>query len=291
MLDYRNFEALADALVWVPFHFLPGNGGLPAGQEPEGPFIRKLVCTPNSFVAQDMVRATIWSARRPWGLHRLGIAMHVYADTWAHQGFAGVSHAVNHARDLTDAAGTPDTSLMERLKSYFINDALPLGHGTVLGNPDKPYLRWAYTNGLGERIGRDNPRDFLDASDHMTRAMQAFIAGDSDARVMGLPPGDRETLARLFTELTISNEEERYHAWLEQIARGAFSFGPERVVYTATGAGSWKDTALGTTAKEGPFKYSPTFLRSDWKLFHDALQAHRFDVIHEILPAYGICAA
>src|ERR1700735_4575627 len=44
MLDYRNFEALADHLVWLPFHFLPGNGGLPAGQHPEGPFVKKLVC-------------------------------------------------------------------------------------------------------------------------------------------------------------------------------------------------------------------------------------------------------
>ena len=39
MLDYRNFEALADHLVWVPFHFLPGNGGLPAGQHPAGSFV------------------------------------------------------------------------------------------------------------------------------------------------------------------------------------------------------------------------------------------------------------
>ena len=88
MLDYRNFEALADALVWVPFHFLPGNGGLPAGRDPEGPFIRKLVCSPNSPIAQDMVAAAIASARRPWGLHRLGIAMHVYADTWRTRAFA-----------------------------------------------------------------------------------------------------------------------------------------------------------------------------------------------------------
>ena len=34
-----------------------------------------------------------------------------------------------------------------------------------------------------------------------------------------------------------------------------------------------------------------SFLISDWKMFHDALQAHRFEVIHEILPKYGISAA
>lgn len=29
----------------------------------------------------------------------------------------------------------------------------------------------------------------------------------------------------------------------------------------------------------------------DWKLFHDALLARWFAVIHDILPQYGICAA
>jgi hypothetical protein len=290
MLDYRNFEALADAVVWVPFHFLPGNGGLPAGQEPQGPFIRKLVCLPNSPIAQDMVRAAIWSARRPWGLHRLGISMHVYADTWAHQGFAGVSHAVNHARDIAGPTGAPDTPLLERLKSYFINDALPLGHGTVLGNPDKPYLVWAYTNGLGERIQRNNPRDFLEASDHICRAMQCFRAGDPNAVVPGLPPRDGETLARMFKEITVADDDERHRVWLEQIARGVFSFGPQALKYTGEGEGSWKHEALGTVGN-GPFTYRPAFLRSHWKMFHDALQAHRFEVVHEILPAYGISTA
>jgi hypothetical protein len=32
-------------------------------------------------------------------------------------------------------------------------------------------------------------------------------------------------------------------------------------------------------------------LKSDWKHFHDALQAHRQDVLHDVLPRYGICAA
>lgn len=32
------------------------------------------------------------------------------------------------------------------------------------------------------------------------------------------------------------------------------------------------------------------FLSSHWKLFHDALQAHRFFVLHELLPKYGLLA-
>ena len=36
MLDYRNSDELANHQVWVPFHFLPGNGGSPAGKNPKG---------------------------------------------------------------------------------------------------------------------------------------------------------------------------------------------------------------------------------------------------------------
>src|SRR5882724_2938966 len=59
MLDYRNFEALADHHVWIPFHFLPGNGGLPPQENPGGSFIEKIICTPNSFVAKEMVAACL----------------------------------------------------------------------------------------------------------------------------------------------------------------------------------------------------------------------------------------
>ncbi|MEZ4449219.1 MAG: DUF6765 family protein [Nannocystaceae bacterium] len=295
MLDYRNFEALANHRVWVPFHFLPGNGGLPADREPEGSFIDKLRCVPDSPIAQDMVRAAFAMRAAPWGLHRLGIAMHVYCDTWAHQGFAGVSHELNDADDLTGADGLPDRSLMNRLTSFFVGEALPLGHGAVLGHPDKPYLRWGYTDGRGVRIQRDNPRDFLAAVVAMHRVLHRYRVGDMSAPVPELAPRDLERIDSLLRGLQDPDGDRRHAAWLEGIARGEFSFGPATPRYIAKGVGSWKHAALGTTAAvddlDDTFDYHPNFLRSDWKLFHDALQEHRFVVLHHILPRYGICAA
>jgi len=49
MLDYRNSDELANHRVWIPFHFLPGNGGKQAGENPNGTFIRKLVCKPTAM--------------------------------------------------------------------------------------------------------------------------------------------------------------------------------------------------------------------------------------------------
>ncbi|MBN1760736.1 MAG: hypothetical protein JW863_20575 [Chitinispirillaceae bacterium] len=33
LVDARNFKELANLLVWIPFHFLPGNGGMNAGKD------------------------------------------------------------------------------------------------------------------------------------------------------------------------------------------------------------------------------------------------------------------
>ena len=69
MLDYRDFRELGTRNVWMPFHFLPGNSGLGAGKNPGGSFINKLICRPNSPVAQDMVRSCIDKRNKPYGLH------------------------------------------------------------------------------------------------------------------------------------------------------------------------------------------------------------------------------
>ena len=53
----------------------------------------------------------------------------------------------------------------------------------------------------------------------------------------------------------------------------------------------WKAKALGVSHDLRVHTYKPRFLTSNWKLFHDAVMAHRFFVIHELLPKYGICAA
>jgi hypothetical protein len=93
--------------------------------------------------------------------------------------------------------------------------------------------------------------------------------------------------------LTHPKGHDRHQVWLSAIAEGQFSFGAQQVSYVAKGNGSWKYDAIGTEAiedrKDAVFIYEPDFLKSNWKLFHDALQAHRFYILHELLPQYDIC--
>ncbi len=120
MLDYRNGNELANHLAWIPFHFLPGNNGEKTDTIPDGKFIQRLVCRPDSHVSRDMLRAVAKYRNEPFGIHMFGIAMHVYADTFAHQGFAGVSHEINAVKDVKSNVSK---SLLDRVKDTILHRA------------------------------------------------------------------------------------------------------------------------------------------------------------------------
>lgn len=334
MIDYNNLVDVENHLAWIPFHFLPGNNGLPAGvSSPNEDEVARLVCLPDSHVARDMLRYAFQDRGKPRELHRLGIAMHVYADTFAHQGFVGALCIANQTTGLTTGDSQLDARIADatrtklwasvkgniratgqlfakaaevmwrerRWPADYIQAFLkksPVGHAAADVYPDQPYLSWRYTNFEGKAIQRDNPATFSNALDMMVRAMQAWRAGDADMQ-LEFQPGIAKTDALiahgLFRNLTAIDGEDRRNEWIKAIAEGQFSFGKEVPNYVAKGPGSWKDQALGTIKETDTglerFAYSDSFLRSDWKMFHDAIQSHRSDVVHEILPAYGICAA
>ncbi|TPW18672.1 MAG: hypothetical protein FD130_95 [Halothiobacillaceae bacterium] len=296
MLDLRNTEELANHHVWMAFHLLPGNGQKRADESlDQAGFINKIICRPNSPVAQEMVRLTILGKDRAYGLHRLGVAMHVYADTWAHQGFAGVMHDVN---EVEDARETGNSGVFDNRLDVILDDLLddaipPLGHGRANVFPDIPFLEWEYTNGKNERVIRNNPKDFLEAADYMCIAMRRYRLGDPDASVVGLDGPTKDKLDALFRGIKIKQGVERHAQWLQAIRNGAFTVCGAVAIedYEARGKASWKAQALGTSHDLPVHRYNDSFLESNWKLFHDALLAHRFHVIHDILPKYGICAA
>ena len=320
MLDYRNFEELANHHVWIPFHFLPGNQVDPKYKDKINDFEQRLVCRPNSEVAQEMLRSNFEKRDEAYALHLLGISMHVYADTWAHQGFCGISHQINQAKDIFDSDGKIDheqmkyikqyfnknslwekfkfivkngdlSPLIDSIKSLFVSDINPLGHGSVLSYPDLPYLYWMYENFNGDIIHRNNPNDFALAVKHMYVALKNFRQ-EEDTEI---PEEDFKKICTLLTNTKVPNGEDRLMVWIEKIKEGHFSFGPELVEYIVQGKKSWLFKALGFE-KPHHFKYDhlefdPNFLDSDWKHLHDALIQHRFSVLHNVLPKFRITAA
>lgn len=285
-IDLENLDDVWNHLVWLPFHFLPGNGGLPAGQSPSDKFIDKLICKPDSPPAREMLELAFLQREKPNSLHRLGITMHVYADTWAHQGFAGVLHEVN---EVDDAEETDGAGVFGDLKSFLfdvIDDAIPpLGHGRANVFPDMPFLSWKYKNGRDEEILRDNTIIFCEAADALCKAMQEFRrSNDINVQVTGIGDSDMKVIRQLFSDLKTEDSDERHASWLEAIAEGKFSFGKATVSYSADGDDSWKAQALGDSEdhiEEHEYTYMDSFLNSNWRMFHDALQMHRLSILHD----------
>jgi len=286
-VERENLRNTENLLVWLPFHFLPGNGGLTAGQDPTGNFIEKIICRSGTAnpVAQDMLSAAFDERGANCALHRLGIALHTYTDTWAHQGFAGTLHPVNEVEDIEDLSGSGQ--LPPGWVNRLLEDVVPaLGHGRAQVFPDMPFLSWRYRNGQKQTVSRNNTDAFCEAANEMCKSMQRFLQ-QSDR---GIPAADQDKIRALFTDLKTDNAGKRHRAWLDAIAEGSFGFGPASVSYACTGSQSWKAQALGASTDLPVHRYTPEFLQSNWKRFHDALQRHRLNLLHDILPRYGICA-
>lgn len=290
-INTNNLKKVSNHVVWLPFHFLPGNGGMDAGNNPGGSFIEKIICVPNSPLSHEMLDLVIKEKDRRYSLHWLGVAMHVYADTFAHQKFAGVIHKVNDVENVKDIGGSGEFD--GRLKGIwrdFLDDAIPpLGHGRADVFPDMPFLVWEYKNGRGEKIVRENPKDFLAAAEAMTKAMQRY-RGVAET---GLPDADRNAIANNLNAFIDKDGKKRHGKWVESIKNGDIpSLGNETIAYAiGDRKGAWKYEALGTSHDLPVYEWRDEFLTSNWKLFLDAIQAHRFHLLHDILPKYGICAA
>jgi len=235
-----------------------------------------------------MLDAAFAQFDKPNGLHRLGITLHVYADTWAHQEFAGVLHEIN---EVDNAQELGDTGVFDDLGTFLfskLNDAIPpLGHGRANIFPDMPFLKWQYENGQNVTVARDNTQIFCDAADALCKAMQRF---KNISNPGGINAADLSVMRGLFNNLAFEEADRRHAGWLGAIAAGKFSFGKATISYDPVGRNSWKAQSLGTSRDLPVHTYKPEFLDSNWRKFHDALQQHRLAVLHDILPKYGICA-
>jgi hypothetical protein len=269
VFDLDNMDDDTDAESWLPFHFLPGNQPSSAS----APYIERLICRPASPIALEMLQMALADRAQPWGLHRLGIVAHVFIDTFAHQGFAGLNDDINEAGGFQHADGNSMAVMPLPIP--------PVGHGQARTFPDMPYLAWSYEGHGGIRVSRDNPRDFLQALELLLSFFQQWrgvaacpMAPADRAAVMGLIAYEQE------------EEDKRHQAWIDAIAGGQFAFGAQAGV--SYDPKQWDKDALGSATLSGPLPWSPQFLTSDLKLFHDAAKRQRHDVIVILFPKHGI---
>ncbi len=304
MVDYHTLNRRDDSTVWVPFHFFPGGQGVTLDE--------RAVCRPNSAPVQEMVQAALQAKGRPNGAHRLGIALHTYVDTWAHQNFAGIPSAANAVSHLKDDTA-PQQGFVEEVKGLFghleatVVDGLfdatrkwsggaLVGHGAALTFPDLPYARWSYVDGHGIPVSRNNLPDFLAAADHAYSMLCAWQAGSvSIDPALVLPAATRSALQTLLSTNRSTDADARLAAIAAALARGDIPGLKESLpAYIGKGIGSWKHLATGIEAADDQYgvasapPYRALFETSDYRHFHAAVKEARLIITEEILPRHNV---
>ncbi len=289
--------------VWVPFHFLPG--GVGETQE------ERLLCVKDSAIAREMITHhcdKVCAEKPAFGLELLGIAAHVYLDTFAHYGFSGVSSDYNDVD--TDSISLIDVKDKE-IKNYIENKivafvvkhttrsfaglllekgAKNLGHGGTFTYPDRPYLHWRVEfvrprpdNGS---VDRDNPRTYLEGCEKLHRCLSDFTHRYYHDNPDTAPQPFEQFKGKVDEILRFEGrKEDRIEKWRTAIAKSD--------LYPAED-GEVKDIRYShkdwerEKDKFHELKTSTLGTETHVYRFHQAAALHRYYVLKELLPAHGI---
>lgn len=213
---WGNITGKGNPEVWIPFHFLPGLQGDDTDS--------KLVCKKRGVLAEKLKARLLETTldNSDFGF-RLGVGLHVYADTWAHQEFAGINTMINKVQSLIFS--THGSSLEKFLDEIVGSDSIiskimdqinPLGHASAVHCPDMPYLWWKSSGHFTN--GRKNWDEFLDASEEIFKILQQV----SLEPVTGLSERQKELLTSAFKDIQSENIDERYNEWMRRIHANEF---------------------------------------------------------------------
>jgi hypothetical protein len=138
----------------VAFHFFPG-----AIEDSSIDFTHRLICKESPKELKYIIQKSIQSSE--CSAERLGMLIHIYADTYSHQGFSGLLSKQNDIKKATTKNYIPlQSGIFDAIKSYIkkkkivfnseknsnIGDFIPAyGHAQVYNYPDIPYLEWSYS--------------------------------------------------------------------------------------------------------------------------------------------------
>ena len=287
--------------VWVPFHFLPGCEG--------ESLIEKLVCVKDSAVAKEMVQANLRHAKEKYGIVLIGITAHVYADTFSHYGFSGISSLKNHVQEdsitFGNSIGTDKkSSLLGKLESFgqkewskakdlfhkAEGDAAQLatgylGHAGAATFPDQPYLDWSFTYDQKQELARhDNPATFLEGCKALYALFKQFGEERQDLRVSNTSNGtDFSAIEAKVVEILSSqlDADERSTLWQQAAKQGVFTGQAcDLPPYDGDMWVSEIDSMDGIVPKD--------LGSQDAYLFHQATEIHRTHVLRQILPKWGV---
>lgn len=247
-----------------------------------------------------------------YGDYLIGITAHVYADTFAHFGFSGISSKENRVERNSIVLNTKSETERERLtikqkdfdKKYLAAGILDnfsgiisglsqiasgaLGHGAVITYPDLPYLSWSfrYKKRKDFKIEfekRDNGRNFLEASYSLFEIFKEYSQSKPDIidKTVKLTFLDiEEPLAKLFAYE--NNRKKREEKWDSAIKENLFYDFPENSIPGYKGF-KWLEAFFSSELKT-----SKNILMKEAYQFFSAADFHREYIVKELLPEHNI---
>ncbi len=277
--------------VWVPFHFMPGGFG--------DTFEEQLICQKDSDIANEFFKNHIEIALKdkPFGLHLLGIASHVYADTFSHYGFSGISSKYNEVKSETLEvinAQDPEKYTKEKKDTWYqkyVSDVLEfssraLGHGGVLTYPDKPFLHWRVefeeTHPEDTTADRDNPATFLEACKKLHNHLSNFARRNYDSpRIINFSTIEEAVDGVLRLD---GDKDKRISNWKKRIISSAPFEPTDFDINVKYDHSKWDDQKNDFHN----FDKSSAALTSDVYRFHQAATYHRYYILKDLLPSHKI---
>jgi hypothetical protein len=243
--------------IYPIFHFFPGDPHSATAARQDG-LTNQFNTTPDSGNVRQMFEDALGSKN----LYRIGIATHVYADSWAHQNFCG---------------SMDDFNSMQNLESVFIPN---IGHADAGHNPDKVCHQWEDGRLVPENCAIDNNQRFLEAAKKIYIAFRK--TGDPNVGEHDLSAGwdelkeplsDAMRKTALMGDVLDANQKARIKAY-RQIC-------PDIPEYDKD---AWRDAAFDMDPKQLDHfdKYwgRSDFWSSHWYLFQEAAKKH-----HEVSMA------
>lgn len=171
----KTFNYQAMIFNTSAFHFFPANKGKT--------FTKKLRCNDNPEILHKLISETI--EEESFVPEKLGMLLHIFADTFSHQGFSGLiskendigklkSYQENRIINILRVAGREGKKLVSSLVDKFVP---AYGHAQAYHYPDIPYGKWEYYYDKSDDFS--NEEEFSD-NDNSERFSNAFKTIASD---------------------------------------------------------------------------------------------------------------
>jgi len=301
-ISNAHFDLNEQRRVWVPFHFFPGNEGQTVSE--------RLQYVKDGILAQEMVQNHIKHAvltKKEYGLALMGVMAHVYADTFSHYGFSGVSSRNNAVKSDGFEFKVEDPTVLAYINDKYVKfldkyapsfiiqnwrkvvsegaeDAVAhLGHGGVGTYPDRPFLKWRFSYENGKDSGwRNNSETYLEGCEKIHAAFTEFAKQadltDQNAVPFETIKSEVEKILRLEAD-----KDKRIDAWKQAIQANKLfeSADDEALDYDEN---DWEEQKKGFTSLPA----SGDVTEQGIYQFHQAATYHRDYTLKELLPKNGL---